>query len=680
MYFDTIIHGTQYYRAPTPLPAEWEGDIANFEAFQLDAFQIRINWRWNERVEDQYDFSDIDKLLELAKKYNRKVIMKFLLECAPQYIYEKYDGTRIGPKGELLRPGSHGAFYGGWMPCFTNPMVKERAAKFVEACASRYAGNESIILWNAWNEIRNRPIEECFCPHCRREFGKFLQTKFGTIEALNAHYGAAEESFEAINLPSTAHGYWDLFEFKKFKGSACLANNLQFVYDAIRKFDKTTPIMAHTGVCSAFQETIGDVCDDFTVSKAVDFWGTSLPFDTNMDTPDNRLNMLLLTDFLRSVDKNYFIHEIYPGLGMFRAYDTPFDLKFKLYSGLAGGAKGLVYWQYRAERVGYENDCAGIMNMDGTPREVAYAARDFGVHLKKDMRYFVNASPEKSQAAIVFDFDSLLIGEIAETCLEDFNLKRSTGRAYYKHAHTGLYRLLHDAGYRADYVGITNPEQFGNYKMLFFPYCTMLDPSVIPYLEEFLKNGGIIYADEGFAMRQRNTWMQIYDLDTKPILNARLRFRRETTEADTLVVGGELTKILPYQTEYRVDGGTALKQFQNGADAMFEVRCGKGTLYLNGFSTGYSYFSTLEKGWISHIAAIMQKAGIRKEPYGDFANSVYVRRMNGPEGKIIFLFNQSDTERILPLDAEPLSYGADARIEHREMHVKPGEIGYVILP
>jgi hypothetical protein len=40
--------------------------------------------------------------MELAEKYNRKVIIKFLLECAPQYVFDKYEGTRIGPRGERM--------------------------------------------------------------------------------------------------------------------------------------------------------------------------------------------------------------------------------------------------------------------------------------------------------------------------------------------------------------------------------------------------------------------------------------------------------------------------------------------------------------------------------------------------------------------------------------------------
>ena len=81
MLFDEIIHGTQYYRSPTPLEEEWEGDIQNLKDYNLNAMQIRINWRNNEIREGEYDFSDVDKLMELAEKNGRKVMIKFLLEC-----------------------------------------------------------------------------------------------------------------------------------------------------------------------------------------------------------------------------------------------------------------------------------------------------------------------------------------------------------------------------------------------------------------------------------------------------------------------------------------------------------------------------------------------------------------------------------------------------------------------
>ena len=294
MFFDEIIYGTQYYRSPTPLPNEWEDDIPRLADYSLGTLQIRINWRWNERREGEYDFSDVDRLMELAEQNGVKVIIKFLLECAPQYVFDKYGGTRIGPRGEQLRGGSHGAFYGGWRPCFTNPEVAAAAGRFCEEVAKRYRDRDCLILWNAWNEIRNKPFEDCFCDHCRAEYGRYLKKKFGTVEALNAFYGTAEDSFETIALPSSPHGFWDTYEFKYFRSGDNLYDYLRIVYDAVRKHDKVRPIMAHVGVTSAFQTILGDVSNDYVVKEAVDFWGTSIPCECKMETPDERLDFMML--------------------------------------------------------------------------------------------------------------------------------------------------------------------------------------------------------------------------------------------------------------------------------------------------------------------------------------------------------------------------------------------------
>ena len=680
MFFDEIIHGTQYYRTPTPLPEEWEGDIENMEKFNIDAFQIRMNWRWNERKENEYDFSDVDRLLELAEKNGRKVIMKFLLECAPQYIYEKYDGTRIGPKGEKLRPGSHGAFYGGWLPCFTNPKVLERALLFVEKATERYAGNKNIILWNAWNEIRNKPVEECFCPECRKAFGKYLENKYGTIEALNAKYGAAEESFETINLPIMPHGFWDIYEFKKFKGSHELHRFLTEVYAAIRKYDQKTPIMCHAGVCSAFQTHIGDVCDDYEVSKAVDFWGTSLPFATNMDIHEKRIEMMLLTDFMRSVDKNYFNHEIYPGLGMFNHYDTPFDMKYKLYADLAGGAKGMVYWQYRAERVGMEQDCAGIMRVDGSPRPVAYEVQKFGADLHKNMQYLAGAEVENGKAAIVFDFDSMLMGEIEESSKDIFRFTYGTDEVYYGRSHRGMYKLFKNCDYNVDYVGATHPEQFENYKVLYFPYYSMLDEKIVPYLEKFLKNGGTIIADEGFGLRDMNTWMRVGDFNCKSIMTARLSERRKMYKNEEYFdFMGKKVKIYPYKSEINVENAKVLGSFENGLPAVQLVESLGGKIYVMGASMGYAYGATGDSAWEEFLTKIMTEAGVEKYKFSDFKRGIYEKRTKKDDKEIVFIFNNSEEDKTVDLEKNIIAVGADAVCDGTKMTVGAGQIGYAVV-
>ncbi len=676
MFFDRIIYGTQYYRAPTPLPNEWEEDIARFEALGLDAFQIRINWRWNEIREGEYVFDDVDRLMDLAVKYNRKVIIKFLLECAPQYVFDKYGGTRIGPKGEQLRGGCHGAFYGGWRPCFTNPGVQNAARKFVEVVAERYANHPNLILWNAWNEIRNKPIEDCFCPHCRNEFGKYLKNKFGTVEALNAFYGAAEDSFETIALPATPHGYWDTYEFKLFRGGNNLYDYLRFVYDGIRKYDKVHPVMSHVGFTAAFQASLGDICDDYTVSRAVDFWGTSIPCSTLMGTQNQRFNFMMLNDFLRSVDKNYFVHEVYPGIGMFKGeYDTPYDMDYKLYTALASGAKGLVYWQYRAERVGHEADCAGLVRADGSKREVADAAARFGEELHRNMRYLQGCEAVSGEAAIVFDFNASLISEIDDSCGADFSFESYNPLYYYRLSHAGMYRALREMNYNVDYVGATEPEKWSQYKLLYFPYQAILRDEMVPWLVSFVEQGGIVLADEGFGLRSANTWMNPYDIPLGGMAQIRMRERR-LSHNEHISVNDERVPVRPFKTEYAVKDGQTLLAFDDGAPALQKITFGKGTFYLFGFSLGYSLHDARPASLCDLLRGILGSCRIAAYRYADGSKGIFEKHTRSDNYKIVYLFNNSNEH--LRIDDHAVAVGGFLQKDGDGWALPPQSMGYFV--
>ena len=677
MFFDKIVYGTQYYRAPTPLPEEWEVDIPRLADYSLDTIQIRINWRWNEVREGEYCFDDVDRLFDLAEKNGKKVIVKFLLECAPQYVFDKYGGTRIGPRGEQLRGGSHGAFYGGWRPCFTNPMVAKRASLFCEEVAKRYKDRSSLILWNAWNEIRNKPIEDCYCPHCRAAFGKYLEKKFGTIDALNKFYCTAEDSFETIALPSTPHGFWDTFEFKSFAGGDNLYAFLKIVYDAVRKHDTVRPIMSHVGFTSAFQDNIGDICNDYKVKEAVDFWGTSIPCSCVMETANERLDFMLLNDYLYSLDKNYFVHEIYPGLGMFKySYDTPFDMKFKLHTALSSGAKGLVFWQYRAERIGHENDCAGLVRADGSPREVTGVVGEFGRDLSKVAELFAGATVKKPRVAICYDFNSQLLSEIEDVCGPDFHFELYRPTYYYKFSHMGAYRLLREADHDVAYIGSCYPERFGEFDVLYFPYHNMLDESVAAAIVEYVKNGGTVIADEGFGLRNMNTWMNPYDMPIKPMAIARMRERRYNKNAG-VNIGGQSIATQPFKTEYAIEGAEVIARFDDGIPAIQRVKYGKGEFYLLGFSLGYTYYTSNNSRLSDFVSGILSDKGIERSEYSDVKAGLYVKRLENADDEILFIFNCTGEKRsfTLPVGAEKL--GGDGEITDGVYTLCDREMGYV---
>ena len=654
MKLDNVLYATQYYRSPTPLENEWEKDLSKMGEFNLNTIQIRINWRNNERKENVYNFDDVDKLLKLAEKYNKKVIIKFLLECAPQYIFDKYDGTRIGPKGEKIRGGSHGAFYaGGWLPCFQNQKVKERAIKFVKEVVKRYKDNDQIILWNAWNEPRNKPIEECFCPECRKGFGEYLKSKFGTIENLNKFYGVCEESFESIALPSMAHGYWDIFEFKKFKSEQGIFNNLKFVYDAIRSLDTTRPVISHSGYPAAFQCSLGDCLSDNFASKAVDMWGTSVPCDTRMDTLENRLEFNKLNDYLYSVSKDYILYEMYPGLGMYRyPYDNNWDMKYKLFLTISKGSKGVNFWQYRSERVGHENDCAGLARMDGTPREVLNVVKEFGDFLNIYGTELINSYKPQNDIAILFDYDSLLLSEIEDSCGKDYSFDQYWNLNYYLKSHTGLYNVIRKNNFDVDYLQTANIKDIFKYKIVFIPNYSMLKPEVMKALKEFVNKGGYVFADEGFGLRDENTWINPYEIKSEEMFKAQLLERRLTDS--TINFDNIKHNTRGYKTNYELSNSTVISTFDDGKPAIQYINYGLGRFYLSGIGVGYNSSFNDSKIGDQIVQDITKSLKIRPSSLSNLKEGIECNKLISEDKKteIYFVFNTSEKTVSLSIDKD----------------------------
>ena len=78
----------QYYRQPTPTPAEWEDDLKHIKSLGFNAIQLRPQWAWHEPSEGKLRWDDTDRLFDLAEKTGLKVLFKFILEkCADVAFY-----------------------------------------------------------------------------------------------------------------------------------------------------------------------------------------------------------------------------------------------------------------------------------------------------------------------------------------------------------------------------------------------------------------------------------------------------------------------------------------------------------------------------------------------------------------------------------------------------------------
>ena len=100
-----IPFGAQYYRAPTPGPENWERDLTALRSQGFNTVKLWVQWRWNMPKRETYDFSDIDRLMELCGGLGLRVILNIICDVAPAWFYRDYpDSLMVAADGRRLYP------------------------------------------------------------------------------------------------------------------------------------------------------------------------------------------------------------------------------------------------------------------------------------------------------------------------------------------------------------------------------------------------------------------------------------------------------------------------------------------------------------------------------------------------------------------------------------------------
>lgn len=654
---------TQYYRAPTPLPAEWEDDLRNIKKLGFEAIQLRIQWRWNERKEGVYNFDDIDGLLDTAKKNNLDVIIKFMLETAPEYIYRKYNGYRLSPDGTKIFPIAHGAFYvGGWLPCFDNPLVREHGSAFISEVVKRYGDRENLILYNAWNEPRSRPGTECACEYSRRSYQDWLRERFSTIEELNGRYGKAWGDFEDVAPPSDTKDYVEMYLWRQWAAFS-VKERVKWVTGKIKEFDAKRPVMCHVGMCLPYQDVLNDTSDDLLNAGEVDIYGTSLPHwagefhgvdrITGIASFDgDRRNFYivnLIPDWIRGVAKDFYSYEIYTNSFYYSVPDfNPEDLKFYLYSQVAAGAKGLCLWQYKPERFGNESICSGLVTLDGGPTDRSIEVGKILEDLKAQRKILENYEVDRSKLAIVYDFRSDITSRMEETNSGDW--RKETSEYLYKKSFKGAYRGFFLLNILPDLIDIRQLLDTCLYPFLYLPAPFILNKKEAELFKRYVEAGGTLITENCLGFRDDNTWMRTssfpYGLDEvfgigesiPKKLKDRLKLGDITLDVDDVV------------SCYETREARVLGRWEKGNTAVTINEYGKGKAVAIGFHPGLLANTEI------FLKCLCEKIGLYPEHAVE--GKLIVRQGRSGNKRVFFLFNYGDCPQKTVVGGREIEVGA----------------------
>lgn len=473
--------GVDYY------PEQWEDSLLDQDLdtiCELGCNVIRIGefaWHRMERSEGAYDFSYFDRVVEKAREKGLAVIMGTPTAAIPSWLAKKHP--------EILSESENGqrrVFGGRHVHCFNNPYIYEYSEKIIRAQAEHFKGEKGIVAWQIDNELGHEGSDLCWCPRCHKAFQEFLREKFrGDIGLLNETYGTAFWSqeyndFDEIPMPRetiTTHNPSLRLDWERFRS------------ESIVKFARFQAELLHEIIPGAVVlhdfpgGGLGKHVDYSRVAKELDraaynnypVWGGQ-----REPLPPNEIAFGL--DYIRGLrQENFWITEAILGA---QGHDVtgyaprPGQARLWSWQGMARGCESLLYFRYRGALKGAEQFCYGILDGDNVKRRKFYEAQKFF----REVQEYQHAleTPVKSQAAIVYDYDSLAA----------FRIQRQSPMLDCEKEMKRFHKIFYDGNVPVDVIP-AGSDLLG-YRVVILPVMIIARPDIQKEIRRFAENGGTV--------------------------------------------------------------------------------------------------------------------------------------------------------------------------------------------
>lgn len=211
---------------PEQWPSEvWVDDVALMQELGIDLVAINIfGWAQLEPRRGEYDFSDLDRVIELLHARGIRLNLGTGTSSPPAWLaLESPETLPISADGVRAWPGGRQA----WCP--SSPVFRERALALVEKVAQRYGDHPALALWHVSNELGCHNAL-CYCDVSAVAFRRWLRDRYGSLESLNTAWGTAfwsqsYGSWEEIHPPRTTRSAANpaqRVDFRRFSSDALL--------------------------------------------------------------------------------------------------------------------------------------------------------------------------------------------------------------------------------------------------------------------------------------------------------------------------------------------------------------------------------------------------------------------------------------------------------------------------
>lgn len=377
-------------------------------------------WSLIEPTPGKFEWQLWDETLDLLDRAELKVVLGTPTAAPPKWLIDRYpEILPVDIEGRVRKFGSRKHF------CFSNLTYREEVHRIVSILAQRYGTHRAVLGWQLDNEYGCHDTVRCYCPQCQKAFRIWLETRYGSINALNEAWGTVfwsqrYRSFEEIELPNlmvttpNPSQHMDYFRF----ASSQVRSFSQLQVEILRELSPSRFITHNfMGGFLAF--------DHFTLAQDLDFatWdsyplGHTLWFLGLTDVTENYLRRghpdlaAFHHDLYRGVGKGRFwIMEQQAGPVNWASYNlipAPGTVRLWTLEAIAHGAEVVSYFRWRQVPFAQEQMHSGLLCSDSTPGSGFYEVHKVAEELAKiDL-----PTTGKSLVALIFDYEAAWVFEI----------------------------------------------------------------------------------------------------------------------------------------------------------------------------------------------------------------------------------------------------------------------------
>lgn len=643
----TFCFGTQYYRM-VPKPEDWKKDIAAIREMGMDVIRFWALWKWAEPVPGKFYFDDLHRLIQLAQKEGLDVILVLEMDKTPQWVKEQVQDYHLINLDGV--PDKNEWSYVNW----DHPVIRKLGERFATEVAREFRQYDNV-LFDVWNEP-DKP-EDISC-YSRAKFFNWLKEKYPSLQdMITALRLPGYESWDQVPMPGST---WDTglyLLYQEFR-TWSIADQIGWVYDVVKNEAPDHPVTVHVH-CDEHpftfrwfggQSEVG--WDDWEMCRKVDFYITAVHEFYQGEGVYSRLENIGSTianlETKRTITGGQYWATGLAGGASKGGWPEitgirPRENMFSLWTCVAHEARGVVYWQYRFERLlAPEIPGWGLVGFDGSPTVRSEESRRFIAALRPYEAEIMSASLAPPKVAILYSLKSHIMNETQPQL--DY-ISAFEGAAFALWIRNIPFNVVNEK------------DTLKSCNTLIVPMSQCLEDATLERLKAFVQKGGTLVLEAACGA-----------FDERGLLNTSIPGGEDFStfagyhEQDVL-----FEKVFTMHTRHGdLEGVTERRLFESGKDtkaiaswpdgaaAAIEKKCGKGKVLY--FSTNVLSAIRQNSKGPEQASIFTRLIGLKPVIQVTGSDRVTCRVLEHPKAEFVFTFNHSsepsEAEITLPFETD----------------------------